>query len=97
MAMIPHPGELISGTYLEPNALGGRELAENLGVAESTLSRVKNGSGRPTPEIALRLSKALGRSPVSRLAMRRELSPGVISVASTTAKSSNSPRSSDAS
>lgn len=45
----PHPGEFISGIYLEPNNISGRELAEKLGVATSTLSRVHNGSSRVTP------------------------------------------------
>ncbi|MHA3902629.1 helix-turn-helix transcriptional regulator [Castellaniella sp. WN] len=31
----PHPGEFISGIYLEPNGISGRELAEKLGVAAS--------------------------------------------------------------
>ena len=66
----PHPGEFISGIYLEPNGLSGRELAENLGVAASTVSRILKGNGRVTPEMALRLSKALGRSPESWLAMQ---------------------------
>ncbi|MCC6195511.1 MAG: HigA family addiction module antidote protein [Burkholderiales bacterium] len=44
--------------------------AETLGVASSTLSRVLNGSSRVTPEMALRLSKAIGRSPESWLAMQ---------------------------
>lgn len=66
----PHPGEFISGIYLEPNGLSGRELAENLGVAASTVSRILKGSGRVTPEMALRLSKSLGRSPESWLAMQ---------------------------
>ncbi|MCW4454973.1 HigA family addiction module antitoxin [Flavobacterium sp. MXW15] len=66
----PHPGEFISGVYLEPNNISGRELAEKLGVAASTLSRVLNGSSRVTPEMALRLSKAIGRSPESWLAMQ---------------------------
>lgn len=57
----PHPGEFISGIYLEPNNISGRELAEKLGVAASTLSRVLNGASRVTPEMALRLSKAIGR------------------------------------
>lgn len=35
-----------------------------------TLSRVLNGSSRVTPEMALRLSKAIGRSPESWLAMQ---------------------------
>lgn len=66
----PHPGEFITGVYLEPNGISGRELAATLGVASSTLSRVLNGSSRITPEMALLLSKALGRSPESWLAMQ---------------------------
>jgi len=66
----PHPGEFISGVYLEPNGISGRELAAKLDVAPSTLSRVLNGSSRITPEMALRLSKTLGRSPESWLAMQ---------------------------
>ena len=58
----PHPGEFISEIYLEPNGLSGRDLAETLGVAPSTLSRVLRGSSRVTPEMALRLSKARWRS-----------------------------------
>ncbi|WP_369816949.1 HigA family addiction module antitoxin [Nitrosovibrio sp. Nv17] len=66
----PHPGEFISEIYLEPHGLSGRELAQTLGVAASTLSRVLKGSSRVTPEMALRLSKALGRSAESWLAMQ---------------------------
>ena len=66
----PHPGEFISGIYLEPNGISGRMLAEKLGVAASTLSRILNGTGRISPEMALRLAKSLGRSPESWLAMQ---------------------------
>lgn len=66
----PHPGEFITGIYLEPNGISGRELASKLDVAASTLSRVLNGSSRVTPEMALRLSKTLGRSPESWLSMQ---------------------------
>ena len=66
----PHPGEFISGVYLEPNNISERKLAEKLGVSASTLSRVLNGSSRVTPEMALRLSKAIGRSAESWLAMQ---------------------------
>ena len=69
----PHPGEFITGVYLEPNGVSGRELAAKLDVAASTLSRVLNGSSRLTPEMALRLSKAIGRSPESWLAMQDAL------------------------
>lgn len=66
----PHPGEFITDIYLEPNGISGRELAEKLDVAASTLSRVLKGTSRVTPEMALRLSKAIGRSPESWLAMQ---------------------------
>ena len=66
----PHPGEFIADIYLAPYSISGRELAEKLDVAASTLSRILKGTSRVTPEMALRLSKALGRSPESWLAMQ---------------------------
>ena len=66
----PHPGEFIQSIYMEPNLLSCRELASKFGVAASTLSRVLNGSSRVSPEMALRLSKALGRSPESWLTLQ---------------------------
>ncbi len=66
----PHPGEFITNIYLEPNGISGRELAEKLDVAASTLSRILNGNSRVTPEMALRLAEALGRSAESWLAMQ---------------------------
>ncbi len=66
----PHPGEFITAVYLEPNGSSGRELAQKLDVSVSTVSRVLNGSNRISPEMALRLSKAIGRSPESWLAMQ---------------------------
>ena len=66
----PRPGEFIIQVYLDPNNLSGRELAGKLGVAASTLNRILTGTRRISPEMALRLSKALGRSPESWLAMQ---------------------------
>ena len=66
----PHPGEFITEVYLVPNELSGRELAAKLGVAPSTLNRVLTGASGVSPEMALRLSKCLGRSPESWLAMQ---------------------------
>jgi addiction module HigA family antidote len=66
----PHPGEFITEVYLEPNDLSVRELAKGLGVSPSTLSRLLNGVTAISPVMALRLSKALGRSPESWLAMQ---------------------------
>ena len=66
----PHPGEFIKETYMEPFDLSGRYLAERLNVAASTLNRVLKQQSGVSPEMALRLSKVLGRSPESWLAMQ---------------------------
>ncbi len=66
----PHPGEFIQEIYLDPHGISGRELAEKLDVAPSTLSRILKGSSRVSPEMALRLSKALGRTPESWLSLQ---------------------------
>lgn len=66
----PHPGEFIFATYMEPCDLSCRFLAEHLGVAASTLNRVLKGQSGISPEMALRLSAVLGRSPESWLAMQ---------------------------
>jgi len=66
----PHPGAFIQEVYLAPNAISCRKLALKLGVAASTLHRVLNATSGVSPEMALRLSKALGRSPESWLTMQ---------------------------
>ena len=46
----PHPGEFIRETYIEPFDISIRSLAENLGVAASTLARIvseRSGAGYP--------------------------------------------------
>ncbi len=66
----PHPGEFIRTVYLEPFDVSARIVAKNLGVSASTFNRVIAGKSRVSPEMALRLSKTLGRSPESWLAMQ---------------------------
>ncbi len=66
----PHPGEFIQATYLEPFNLSCRYLAAKLKVSPSTLTRMIKMQSGVSPEMALRLSKALGRSPESWLAMQ---------------------------
>ncbi|HMS83865.1 MAG TPA: HigA family addiction module antitoxin [Nitrospira sp.] len=66
----PHPGEFMIQVYLDPNSLSSRKLTGKLGVAASTLNRILTGTSRISPEMALRLSKALGRSPEGWLAMQ---------------------------
>jgi antitoxin HigA-1 len=57
----PHPGEVLR-EYL-PETLTMTEVAERLGVTRQALSAVMNGRGGVSPEMAVRLSKALGTSP----------------------------------
>ena len=66
----PHPGEFIREVYLEPFGISARQLSVRLGVSPSTLGRVLNGLAGISPEMALRLSRALGRSPESWLALQ---------------------------
>ncbi len=66
----PHPGEFIASVYLDPNGITGRELAAKLGVSPSTLNRILTSKSGVSPEMALRLSKCIGRSAESWLAMQ---------------------------
>jgi addiction module HigA family antidote len=66
----PHPGEFIREAYLAPLGISARQVAESMGVAASTFNRTLNGTSGVSPEMALRLSKALGQSPESWLAMQ---------------------------
>jgi len=66
----PHPGEFIRATYIEPFDISIRSLAESLGVSPSTLTRIIGQRSGISPEMALRLSQGLGRSPESWLAMQ---------------------------
>lgn len=67
----PHPGEVIQALYLQPLSISLREMAQYLDISASTLSRLLNGNSNITPEMALRLSKTLGRSAESWLLMQR--------------------------
>ena len=55
---------------MEPFNISCRTLAKHLDVAASTLNRIIKGQSGISPEMALRLSKALGRSPESWLTMQ---------------------------
>ncbi len=66
----PHPGEFIREVYLEPFGISTRHVAEKLKVSPSTFNRLINGESNVSPEMALRLSKTLGRSAESWLAMQ---------------------------
>ena len=68
----PHPGEFIREIYLEPFNLSIRQVAEKLQVSPSTLSRLIKGQSDISSEMALRLSKTLGRTPESWLIMQNQ-------------------------
>lgn len=64
------PVEFIREVYLEPRGLSERGLADSLGVSPATVMRIINRTSGISPEMALRLGKALGRSPEIRLTMQ---------------------------
>ncbi len=66
----PHPGEFIREVYLTPSNISARQVSDSLGVSASTFNRLLNGESRISPEMALRLSKTLGRTAESWLAMQ---------------------------
>ena len=66
----PHPGELIHEIYLDPHGLSIRLIAARLKVSPSTFARLVSGKTGISADMAVRLSKVLGRSPESWLAMQ---------------------------
>lgn len=70
----PHPGQFIKEVYLDELAISEREIAHKLKVTPSTFHRLLSGQTSLTPEMALRLSKTLGKTPESWLAMQDKYS-----------------------
>lgn len=66
----PHPGEFIREVYLDPFKLSYRSVALKLKVSPSTFLRLIKGQSNISPEMALRLSRGLGRSPESWLVLQ---------------------------
>ncbi|CDZ76790.1 putative HTH-type transcriptional regulator YddM [Legionella massiliensis] len=66
----PHPGEFIKETYIDPLNISLRKAALDLDVAPSTFSRLIKGESDLSPEMALKLSKAFGRTPESWMQMQ---------------------------
>lgn len=64
----PHPGEILHDLWLEPLDLSITRAAEALGVARKTLSEIVNGKSAVSPEMAVRLEIAFGKSAESWLA-----------------------------
>ncbi|MCU7893474.1 MAG: HigA family addiction module antidote protein [Candidatus Thiodiazotropha sp. (ex Ustalcina ferruginea)] len=65
-----HPGAFIKWVYLEPNNIGSNELARQLKVSTGLVSRLVNEKTGVSSEMALKLSKVLGRSPESWMLMQ---------------------------
>lgn len=59
----PHPGLSVQLNCLEPFGLSVTEAAKVLGVSRTTLSRLINGQSGASPDMAIRLAKALGATP----------------------------------
>ena len=64
----PHPGEVLQGLWLDPMGISITEAAQALGISRKTLSKIVNGRGALTPEMAVRLGRAFDTSPESWLA-----------------------------
>lgn len=56
-----HPGEILKELVIEPLRLPVTEAAGRLGVSRKSLSKVLNGRGGVTPEMALRLEMTFGK------------------------------------
>ena len=53
-----HPGEILRELVIEPLELTITGVSEHLNISRKTLSKVLNGRGSITPEMALRLEMA---------------------------------------
>ena len=69
----PHPGAIIRDLCIDPLNLTVTQAAEGLGVTRKTLSQLLNGHAGISLEMAIRLSRAFGRSPESWL---QSITPG---------------------
>lgn len=58
-----HPGAILKEDYLVPLELTVTDMAAKLVVSRKTLSKILNENGAITPDMALRLSRALGTTP----------------------------------
>lgn len=67
-----HPGECLRTEFLDKFHISLRDLAVNIGVPEPDLDRLVQGKGRVTPDLAIRLSRALGTSAYSWMRMQAD-------------------------
>ena len=65
-----HPGGFIKRNYIDELGLTATELADALEVSESTLSRLVHEKIDLSPALSVKVSKVLGRSAESWMAMQ---------------------------
>ena len=53
-----HPGEILKELVIEPLGVTITDVSEHLDISRKTLSKILNGHGSITPEMALRLELA---------------------------------------
>jgi addiction module HigA family antidote len=58
-----HPGKIIQEDYLKPLSITIKAMADLVGVSRKTMSKIINGKGSVTPDMALRLSRAFDTTP----------------------------------
>lgn len=56
----PHPGEVLSNSYMQPMGIGAIALARRIGVPRTRIERLVKGTTGITPDTALRLARVFG-------------------------------------
>lgn len=67
-----HPGEIVKELCVESTGLTVTKAAKILDVDRTTFSRLINGQAGISPEMAMRLSLALGNSPTLWMNLQRD-------------------------
>jgi len=65
-----HPGEVLMELWIEPMGITITDAAERLRVARKTVSKIVNGHGSITPEMALRIEIVFGSTAETWLNMQ---------------------------
>ena len=68
----PHPGRSLRQDCIDPLGMTVTKAAARLGVTRENLNNVLNGKSGPSPELAIRLSKAFGSRPEVWLGLQME-------------------------
>lgn len=66
-----HPGSILRLHYLDPSGISVTGLAKDLKLSRKTVSRILNGHGAVTTDVALRLSRAFDTTPELWLNLQR--------------------------